>query len=74
MISELLREFDPDAVLHLAVESHVDRSIDGPSQFIKTNVEGTYILLEATRAHSRRLPPKRAASPVSTNSNWPPSG
>src|SRR5438309_3569079 len=39
-ISELLREFDPDAVLHLAAELHVDRSIDGPSHFIKTNVEG----------------------------------
>jgi len=57
----LLREFDPDAVLHLAAESHVDRSIDGPSQFIKTNVEGTYTLLEATLVHWRRLPAERAA-------------
>src|SRR6266550_3691614 len=47
---ELLRDFDPDAVLHLAAESHVDRSIDGPAQFITTNVEGTYVLLEATLA------------------------
>ena len=60
-ISELLREFDPDAVLHLAAQSHVDRSIDGPSQFIKTNVEGTYTLLEATLVHWRRLPAERAA-------------
>src|SRR5947208_1322761 len=46
-IARLLREFDPDAILHLAAESHVDRSIDGPSQFIKTNIDGTYQLLEA---------------------------
>jgi len=57
----LLREFDPDAILHLAAESHVDRSIDGPADFIKTNVEGTYVLLEAALAHWRRLPAKRAA-------------
>jgi dTDP-glucose 4,6-dehydratase len=60
-ISKLLRDFDPDAVLHLAAESHVDRSIDGPSQFIKTNVEGTYALLEAALVHWRRLPAARAA-------------
>ena len=57
----LLREFDPDAILHLAAESHVDRSIDGPADFITTNVEGTYVLLEAALAHWRRLPAKRAA-------------
>ncbi len=57
---ELLRDFDPDAVLHLAAESHVDRSIDGPAQFIKTNVEGTCTLLEATLAHWQLLPAKRA--------------
>jgi dTDP-glucose 4,6-dehydratase len=60
-ISELLREFDPDAILHLAAESHVDRSIDGPSQFIKTNIEGTYHLLEASLVHWRRLSAARAA-------------
>jgi dTDP-glucose 4,6-dehydratase len=60
-MSELLREFAPDAVLHLAAESHVDRSIDGPSQFIKTNIEGTYQLLEATLAYWQRLPRGRAA-------------
>ena len=50
----LARIFDkhkPDAVMHLAAESHVDRSIDGPATFIKTNVNGTYQLLEATRAY-----------------------
>jgi len=56
----LLRDFEPDAVLHLAAESHVDRSIDGPAQFIKTNIEGTFALLEATIAYWQRLPPERA--------------
>jgi dTDP-glucose 4,6-dehydratase len=60
-IGALLREFDPDAVLHLAAESHVDRSIDGPADFIKTNVAGTYVLLETALAHWRSLPAKRAA-------------
>ena len=49
----LARIFDqhkPDAVMHLAAESHVDRSIDGPAAFIETNVNGTYQLLEAARA------------------------
>ncbi len=41
----------PDAVMHLAAESHVDRSIDGPSAFIETNITGTYTLLEAARAY-----------------------
>jgi dTDP-glucose 4,6-dehydratase len=57
----LLRELDPDAVLHLAAESHVDRSIDGPVDFIKTNVEGTCVLLEAALAHWQKLPATRAA-------------
>jgi dTDP-glucose 4,6-dehydratase len=61
MMDTLLGEFDPDAILHLAAESHVDRSIDGPADFIKTNVEGTCVLLEAALAHWRRLPAKRAA-------------
>ena len=60
-IRALLHEFDPDAILHLAAESHVDRSIDGPADFIKTNVEGTCVLLEAALAHWQRLPAKRAA-------------
>jgi dTDP-glucose 4,6-dehydratase len=46
----------PDAVLHLAAESHVDRSIDGPAAFIQTNVLGTFTLLEAARNHWDRLP------------------
>src|SRR5437660_11523648 len=51
----LLRAFDPDAVLHLAAESHVDRSIDGPAEFINTNIIGTYVLLEAALVHWRKL-------------------
>lgn len=45
----------PDAVMHLAAESHVDRSITGPSDFIQTNIVGTYTLLEATRAYWNKL-------------------
>ena len=44
----------PDAVMHLAAESHVDRSIDGPGAFVETNVTGTYNLLEAARAYWTR--------------------
>jgi dTDP-glucose 4,6-dehydratase len=53
-ISTIFSAFDPDAVVHLAAESHVDRSIDGPAEFISTNVVGTYVLLEATLAHWQR--------------------
>ncbi|NRB79287.1 MAG: dTDP-glucose 4,6-dehydratase [Saccharospirillaceae bacterium] len=45
----------PDVVMHLAAESHVDRSIDGPAAFIETNIVGTYTLLEATRAYWNKL-------------------
>jgi dTDP-glucose 4,6-dehydratase len=56
---EVRRVFEthrPDAVLHLAAESHVDRSIDGPAAFIETNVVGTSVLLEAARRHWTTLP------------------
>ena len=49
------QSFQPDAVLHLAAESHVDRSIDGAAPFIETNVVGTYALLEAALAYWRTL-------------------
>lgn len=49
-MDRILAAHDPDAVMHLAAESHVDRSIDGPSDFIETNVNGTFTLLEAARA------------------------
>ncbi len=48
-VSAVLREFQPDAIFHLAAESHVDRSLDGPADFIRTNIQGTYVLLEAAR-------------------------
>ena len=60
LVTELLRSFEPDAILHLAAESHVDRSIDGPGEFIKTNIEGTYVLLEVALDYWRSLPAKRA--------------
>jgi len=46
-------DFKPDAVMHLAAESHVDRSIDGPAQFIQTNIFGTYNLLETARSYAK---------------------
>ena len=52
---------DPDVVMHLAAESHVDRSIDGPSDFVQTNVVGTFTLLEAARRHYAGLDTDRRA-------------
>jgi dTDP-glucose 4,6-dehydratase len=54
--------FQPDAVMHLAAESHVDRSIDGPAAFIHTNIVGTFILLEEARSYWSALPPPRRAA------------
>jgi len=50
-LDRILYTHQPDAIMHLAAESHVDRSIDGPGDFIQTNVVGTYNLLEAARAY-----------------------
>ena len=50
-LRQIVRNYSPDAVMHLAAESHVDRSIDGPGQFIQTNVVGTYNMLEAVREY-----------------------
>ncbi|MCX7888625.1 MAG: dTDP-glucose 4,6-dehydratase [Rhodobacteraceae bacterium] len=50
-VDAILARHRPDAVMHLAAESHVDRSIDGPAAFIRTNILGTYTLLEAARAY-----------------------
>lgn len=55
-VSRTLSQCQPRAVLHFAAESHVDRSISGPGEFIRTNVQGTYELLEATRAYWMSLP------------------
>ncbi len=54
-VDGVFASFRPDAVLHLAAESHVDRSIDGAAPFIETNVGGTYTLLEAALAYWRKL-------------------
>ncbi|EHH67705.1 dTDP-glucose 4,6-dehydratase [Gluconobacter morbifer G707] len=54
-MQRLFEEYRPDAVMHLAAESHVDRSIDGPGIFIQTNVVGTYSLLEAARKYWNTL-------------------
>jgi dTDP-glucose 4,6-dehydratase len=61
-VSQALAEFQPDAIMHLAAESHVDRSIDGPAAFIQTNIVGTYALLEATRSYWSQLEPARKAA------------
>ena len=54
-----VRHADPDLVFHLAAESHVDRSISGPGAFIESNVQGTFHLLQAVRAHWEQLPRER---------------
>ena len=61
-LHELVAESKPDAVLHLAAESHVDRSIDGPGQFIQTNIVGTFQLLQASLGYYRSLSPEKAAA------------
>lgn len=61
MIS-IFEQHQPDAVMHLAAESHVDRSITGPAAFVETNVVGTYTLLEATRQYWANLEPARKAA------------
>ncbi len=62
LVGALLREHEVDIIMHLAAESHVDRSIDGPGAFIATNIVGTYHLLEAALDYWRSLPPDRAAA------------
>ena len=57
-LDRVLAEYQPDAVMHLAAESHVDRSIDGPATFIETNIVGTFTLLEATRSYWDNLKEK----------------
>ena len=58
-LDRVFREHQPDAVMHLAAESHVDRSIDGPAAFIETNIVGTYTLLEAARQYWQSLNDRR---------------
>lgn len=54
-VADVFDEFQPDCILHLAAESHVDRSIDGPGEFINTNIQGTFTLLQASRAYFHGL-------------------
>ncbi len=56
LLGRLFEEYRPQAVVHFAAESHVDRSIDGPAAFVETNVVGTFCLLEAARAYWNNLP------------------
>lgn len=51
MVTETLERYQPDYIMHLAAESHVDRSIDGPGEFIQTNIVGTYALLECAKSY-----------------------
>jgi dTDP-glucose 4,6-dehydratase len=55
-----LADFEPDVIVHLAAESHVDRSIDGPAAFIETNVVGTFVLLQQALGYWRALPKAKA--------------
>ena len=55
VLDKIFQDYKPDAVMHLAAESHVDRSIDGPAAFIETNIVGTYTLLEAARHYWSQL-------------------
>ncbi|GIB49356.1 dTDP-glucose 4,6-dehydratase [Vibrio cholerae] len=61
-LDRVFAEHQPDAVMHLAAESHVDRSIDGPAAFIETNIIGTYTLLEAARHYWSHLESERKAA------------
>lgn len=61
LVDRLLNEHRPRAILHFAAESHVDRSIHGPGAFLRTNIDGTFTLLEAARSYWSALPePERA--------------
>lgn len=55
-----LADFQPDVILHLAAESHVDRSIDGPAEFVQTNMVGTFVLLQQALGYWRTLPKTKA--------------
>lgn len=61
-INQIVATHQPDAVMHLAAESHVDRSIDGPGPFIQTNIVGTYVLLDVLRRYWVDLPAARKAA------------
>jgi dTDP-glucose 4,6-dehydratase len=60
-VERVFQTHQPDKVMHLAAESHVDRSIDGPADFIQANVVGTYVMLETARQYWQQLPEDRKA-------------
>jgi dTDP-glucose 4,6-dehydratase len=60
-VADVLQRHQPDAIMHLAAESHVDRSIDGPTEFIQTNILGTFTLLQASLRYFETLPAERRA-------------
>lgn len=62
MVARTLQEFQPDVVAHLAAESHVDRSIDGPGEFVQTNLVGTFVMLNQALGYWRNLPEGRKAA------------
>jgi dTDP-glucose 4,6-dehydratase len=62
LVSELFARHQPSAILHFAAESHVDRSIAGPEAFLRTNIDGTFTLLQAARAYYDTLSPDRQQS------------
>ena len=55
LVSKLILDFQPNIIMHLAAESHVDRSIDGPADFIQTNIVGTTVMLECARSYWSNL-------------------
>ena len=61
-LSDVFRRYQPNVIMHLAAEDHVDRSIDGPGDFIQTNLVGTYSLLEAGREYWESLPTDQRGS------------
>ncbi|WP_425060468.1 dTDP-glucose 4,6-dehydratase [Sporomusa carbonis] len=62
LVKQILDQYQPDGVVHLAAESHVDRSIDGPGEFIQTNIVGTFDLLECIRDYWSQQDPVRKAA------------
>ncbi len=62
LIEQLLKQYQPDAIVNLAAESHVDRSIDGPAAFVQTNVVGTLNLLQAAKDWWQKLPAEKSAA------------
>ena len=56
LVSSAVDIANPDLIIHLAAETHVDRSLDGPKEFMQSNISGTFNILQATLEHYRKLP------------------